>query len=144
MFRHFPYLWLYHKRKHTHNITKHNTLIFYVVHYQEGSYIHMKFFYMYSVKGKYKVPLHTTCNLSLSLSQSLCAPSSQISLFFLSKWSIHFPIRYERTKGLCKTMASSKDKDIFPFTIYSLFIVWLKSLRLHLCGPKAPHPQNLL
>ena len=34
--------------------------------------------------------------------------------------------------------------DIFPSTISTTFIEWLRSLRLHLCWPKVPHPQNLL
>ena len=31
-----------------------------------------------------------------------------------------------------------------PFTIYSSYIECLRSLQLHLCGPKALHPQNPL
>ena len=31
-----------------------------------------------------------------------------------------------------------------PFTIYSSYIEWLRSLQLHLCGPKSLHPQNPL
>ena len=34
--------------------------------------------------------------------------------------------------------------DIFPSTICTTFIEWLRSLQLHLCGPKVPHPQNPL
>ena len=34
--------------------------------------------------------------------------------------------------------------DVFSSTISASFIEWLRSLRLHLCGPKAPHPQNPL
>ena len=48
----FPGLLLYHRLKHKHNITKHHTPIFYVVHYQEGSYIHMNFVYMIFNKGE--------------------------------------------------------------------------------------------
>ena len=50
-------LLLYHRLKHKHNITKHNTPIFYVVHYQEGNYIHRNFVYIIFSKGEYKVPI---------------------------------------------------------------------------------------
>ena len=144
MFMYFPDLLLYHRFKHKHNITKHNTPIFYVVHYQEGSYIHWNFVYMIFSKGGNTKFHCAPLVVSLSLTQSLCTPSSQ-SLLSLSKWSMHSPIRYAKNnKFMQRLLALSKDKDIFPFTIYSLFIVWLKSLRLHSCGPKALHPQNPL
>ena len=135
MFMYFLELLLYHKHKHKHNIIKHNTSIFYVVHYQEGSYIHRNFVYMIFSKGEIQSSTVHHFIVSLSLSQSLCTPSSQSSLFSQNDQYIH-PYDMKRTVGLCK--------DIFPFTIYSLFIVWLKSVILHSCGPKAPHPQSPL
>ena len=51
-FMYFLDLLLSHRLKHKHNITKHNTPIFYVVHYQEGNYIHKNFVYMIFSKGE--------------------------------------------------------------------------------------------
>ena len=111
----FPDLLLDHRLKNKHNITKHNTSIFYVVHYQEGNYIHGNFVYMIFSKGKYKFPWRTS---SQSLSPSLRASVHQATrpLSFLSQnYQYIHPYDMQRTLGLCK--------DIFPFTIYSLFIV---------------------
>ena len=105
MFMYFPNMLLYHRLKHKHNITNHNTLVFYVVHYQEGSYIHGNFVYMIFSKGKYKVPLRTTRSLSLSLSLSLRASVHQaarvLSSFSQNDQYIH-PYDMQRTIGLCK------------------------------------------
>ena len=68
MFMYFPDLLLYHRLKHKHNITKHNTLIFDVVHYQEGNYIHKNSVYMIFSKGEIQSStVHHSQSLSLFL-----------------------------------------------------------------------------
>ena len=121
MFMHFLDLLLYHRHKHKHNITKHNTSIFYMVHYQEGNYIHRNFVYMIFSKGKYKVPLCTTSqSSSLSLRASMHQAAISLSSLSQNDQYIH-PYDMQRIVGLCKDVALCK--DIFPFAIYSLFIV---------------------
>ena len=84
MFMYFPYLLLYHRLKHKHNITKHNTSIFYMVHYQEGSYIHGNFVYMIFSKGEIQSSTaHHSQSLSLSLLEPLHTKQPELSLLSL-------------------------------------------------------------
>ena len=96
-------LLLYHKHKHKHNITKHSTPIFYMVHYQEGSYIHGNFVYMIFSKGEIQ---SSTTHLSQSLSLLSLRASAHHAAKALSSLSqydqyIH-PYNMQRTVGSCK------------------------------------------
>ena len=89
---------------------------------------------LYSVRELTKFLLHTLCILSFSSLQSLYTQSSQSALFSLIN-----TLAYK----ICRIKAHARS-DVSPSTISTSFIRWLRSLRLHFYGPKAPHPQNLL
>ena len=122
----FPDLLLYHRLKHKHNITKHNKLIFYVVHYQEGSYIHGNFVYMIFNKGEIQ---SSTVHHSQSLSLSLRAFAHQIAkaLSFLSQNDqyIH-PYDMQRIVGLCKDsgLMPRQDKHTRHLSLHHLLFIY--------------------
>ena len=122
MSMYFPYLLLYHKHKHKHNITKHNTPIFIWFTTKKAATSTGTLSIWYSIKGNYKVPLCTTCTLSLFLRAFAHQATRALSSFSLSKWSILLPIRYSRTKCLCKDMASCIDKR--HLSLYHILFIY--------------------
>ena len=132
-------LQLRHKYKHKHNTNKHNTPTFTWFTTNEVATSTWTLSLLYAVKGiqSFYYALFAI-SLSSLFSEPLCTKQPECSLLSCLR-PIHLAIRYARQKG------SSIDVLIsFPFTIHSSYIEWLRSLRLHSCGPKAPHPQNLL
>ena len=137
IFRCFLDLWLNHTHKHKYNSKKHKTPIFTWFTTSEVATSIGTLSLLYAVKGiqsTYYALLH-------SLSFSLLRASTHKTATTLSSLSllllIHLPIRYAEHNADARI-------DAFPFTIYSSFVEWLRSLRLHLCGPKAPYPKNSL
>ena len=113
IFMYFPDQLLYHRLKHKHNITKHNTLRFYVVHYQEGSYIHGNFVYMIFSKGEIQSSTaHHSQSLSLSLSEPLRTKQLELSLLSLKMTNTF-------THMICKEhWAYAKISFPLPSTLY--------------------------
>ena len=125
MFMYFPDLLLYHRLKHKHNITKHNTLIFYVVHYQEGSYIHWNFVYMIFSKGEIQSSTaHHSQSLSFSLLEPLRTKQPELSLLSLKMINTftHMICKNKRLmqdlRPYAKTRQRQKTSLPLPSTLY--------------------------
>ena len=123
MFMYFPDLLLYHRLKHKHNITKHKTPIFYVVHYQEGS-SSRSLSISYSVKGNYKVPIaHHFVVFLFSLRASVHQTARALSSFsqndrYTCPYDMQEQKAYARIWPYVNTKPNHKTSFPLPSTLY--------------------------